>query len=241
MGTKVPLIISLPGRFIGNRVVDDFVKLDNLAPTILELAGIEIPPYMDAKSLVNILESEKSGIINESWDFTVTARERHAFVREGGAGYGCRALQTKDYIYIRNYDYKAWPAGDPPLFGDADPHMMHYPAAPKMEILVNRDDPDIKPLFDLAFGKRPFEELYDLNKDPYQMVNMAGDPEYQDILSVISDRLTDYLRSTGDPREAGGEMKWIGAEYFATQDFRPRPSQEAKELLNLESEYSYID
>ena len=241
MGTKVPLIISLPGRFIGNRVVDDFVKLDNLAPTILELAGIEIPSYMNAKSLVNILESEKSGIINESWDFTVTARERHAFVRKAGAGYGCRALQTKDFIYIRNYDYESWPAGDPPLYGDADPHMMHYPAAPKMEILVNRDDPDVKPLFDLAFGKRPFEELYDLNKDPYQMVNVAGDPEYQEILSAFSDRLTEYLQSTGDPREAGGKMKWIGAEYFATQDFRPRPNHEAIELLGLEEEYSYID
>lgn len=109
MGTKVPLIISLPGRFIGNRAIDDFVKLDNLAPTILELAG------------------------------------------------------------------------DPPLYGDADPHMMNYPAAPKMEILVNWDEPDIEPLFDLAFGKRPFEELYDLNKDPYQMENVAGDPEYLDI------------------------------------------------------------
>ena len=51
----------------------------------------------------------------------------------------------------------------------------------------------------------------------------------------------DRRRETGDPREVGGEMKWDGAEYFAEKDKRPRPSEQAIEVLGLEEEYSYVD
>ena len=98
-GTRIPLIIAMPERFRGGRIVDDFVNLNDLAPTFLELAGLEIPVEMTAKSLVHILDSRKEGLLDSSRDFIVTARERHAFCRQGGAGYPGRAIRTKDFLY----------------------------------------------------------------------------------------------------------------------------------------------
>ena len=240
-GTRIPLIISMPERFEGNRVNDDIVSLNDLAPTILELAGLPIPEYMTAQSLLTLLDPEASGSDYQEREFIVTARERHAYVRENGAGYGGRALRTAQYLYIRNYESELWPAGDPPLYGDVDAHMLHYPCATKLEIIANKDTEEIKPFFDLAFAKRPAEELYDLTEDPYQLVNVAGEESYAQVLQLLSEQLTQHLKEDGDPRETGEAMKWIGATYFQERDFRPVPSETAIELLGLEEEYSYVD
>ena len=55
-------------------------------------------------------------------------------------------------------------------------------------------DADTRRLYDLAFGKRPAEELYDLRKDPDQLSNVIDQPEYAAIRSQLSQHLTDRLR-----------------------------------------------
>lgn len=240
-GTRVPLIISLPVKYKGGRTVDDFVSLNDLAPTFLELAELSIPEEMNARSIMNILESEREDIIDDTRDFIVTARERHAFVRKNGAGYGGRAYRTKEFLYIRNYDYENWPAGDPPLFGDVDAHMLHYPCPTKIFLLKNKEESGVKELFELGFDKRPAEELYDLVKDPYQMNNVAYSDEYRQVKDLFSKKLTNYLKAQGDPRELDGEMKWLGAPYYAEQDKYPKPNEEAQRELNLKKQYSYLE
>lgn len=239
-GTRVPLIVHMPKRFQGGRDIDDFVSLNDLAPTFLELAGLPIPDYMNAKSLNTILASNKSGVIEKERNFIITGRERHAFVRQNGAGYGGRALQTNDFLLIHNYDYNNWPAGDPPLFGDVDAHMLQYPCGAKMYMLEHKDDEKVKPLFELAFGKRPEYELYDLKKDPEQMVNVAQDANYKQQFDALKKQMNDYLAKTGDPRINGGELKWEGAPYYAEKDKHPRPSRTSIDKLGLEEEYSYV-
>jgi arylsulfatase A-like enzyme len=240
-GTRIPLIVSAPGRFPGSRVVDDIVSLTDLAPTILELAGLPLPGNMTGKSLVPILTSTASGIVDPDRRFTVMGRERHAFVRANGLGYPGRAIRTRDFLYIRNYEPDRWPAGDPPLFGDVDAHMLQYPSPTKMELLTRREDEAVRPLFDLAFAERPSEELYDLEKDPHQMRNVAADPDYQEHRKRLSEQLAAYLRETGDPRETGPEFDWDGADYFQERDKNPEPSQEAIQALGLEERYSYVE
>ena len=238
-GTRVPLIISWKGQIKEGRVVDDFVSLNDLAPTFLELANIKIPEYMTAKSLSGILRSDLSGRVEAERDHIITARERHAFCREGGLGYPGRSIRTYDFLYIRNYEPGRWPAGDPPLFGDIDAHMLHYPSPTKLNMMLNKDKPDVKPLYDHAFMKRPSEELYDLNKDPWQMNNLAESEEYPDKKKELSDRLDNYLKKTGDPRILGKEIIWDNTGYFMTDDFKPKPDPEVVKLLNLKSEYIY--
>ena len=180
-------------------MVDDFVSLSDFAPTILELAGLPIPEEMTASSLVPILTSDQQGVLDSQRSFVVTARERHAFVRQGGPGYPARALRTRNFLYIRNFLPDLWPAGDPPLFGDVDAHMLHYPSPTKIFLLQRPDDPVYGPLFDLAFAKRPAEELYDLSADPYQMQNVATDPEFESTKAELSAQLHEYLRRHGGP------------------------------------------
>ncbi len=240
-GTRIPLIVSMPTRYKSARVIDDFVSLNDFAPTFLKLAGIDIPAEMNARSFLNILESENEGIVDSSRDFIVTGRERHAFVRKDGAGYGARALRTSDFLYIRNYEPDAWPQGDPPLYGDIDSPRLDYPCPTKMYMLTNRKKNSVKELFELAFEKRPAEELYDLKKDPWQMNNVAYDETYKEKKKTLANQLTKYLKENGDPRETDAEMKWIGAKYFNEKGKSAKPGVEAREALNLKEEYTYTE
>lgn len=240
-GTKIPLIISWPKHFKGNRVIEELVSLNDFAPTFLELAGIDIPQEMTAKSFAPLLFSNEDIVEDADREFVVMGRERHAFVRQNGLGYPGRAIRTKDYLYIKNYESERWPAGDPPLYGDVDAHMLQYPSSTKLYMLEHREDEKVKPLFDLAFGKRPEEELYDLSKDFYQMNNVAYSKEYQSIKSDLSQKLVKYLVETGDPRETENEFDWDAAEYYMEGDKTPRPGKEAIEKLGLKEEYNYLE
>lgn len=119
--------------------------------------------------------------------------------------------------------------------------MLQLPSPTKMFLLQRADDPEYRPLFNLAFSKRLAEALYDLATDPYQMNNVAKDPAYESTRAKLSARLQEYLRSTADPREVGGPMKWEQAQYFKESDLRPEPSPEAIEALGLDVRYSYVD
>ena len=70
----------------------------------------------------------------------------------------------------------------------------------KAWIIYNRAREDVAPLFWLGFGKRPQEELYDLNSDPDYMTNVAGLPEYQKVRSELHSELMKVLADENDPR-----------------------------------------
>ena len=79
-------------------------------------------------------------------------------------------------------------------FGDID-------ASPtKAWMIYNRAKEDVKPLFQLGFGKRPQEELYDLRKDPDYMQNVAYESEYEQIRADLNSRLMSVLNEQNDPR-----------------------------------------
>ena len=58
----------------------------------------------------------------------------------------------------------------------------------------------MQPLFELGFGKRPQEELFDLRTDPDYMDNLADDPAYAETKSSLRERLFQLLREQEDPR-----------------------------------------
>ncbi|MFD2536783.1 sulfatase family protein [Sphingobacterium chuzhouense] len=237
-GTRVPLIVSWPEKFKTDAVTEDLVTLLDLAPTFLTLAKAEVPDYMTGKSLLPILE--KDGEIADSREFVVIGRERHAFVRQHGLGYPGRAIRTKEYLYIKNYEADRWPAGDPPLYGDVDPYMLNYPGPAKFFILEHKDEPIAKQAFELAFAKRPSEELYHIVNDPDQLHNLADDADYQAIKQELSSKMIAHLKETKDPRETGGEIIWDSTDYFSEIDKTPVPSKEAIEKFNLDTMYNYL-
>jgi N-sulfoglucosamine sulfohydrolase len=212
-GTGVSLAVRGAGTR-GGRVVDDFVNLMDLAPTFLEIGGVTPPGVMTGRSLVNVLKSGKSGLVDPQRTWVVTGRERHAIgAREGFLPYPQRAFRTKDYLYIINFKPDRWPMGDPVNLDSDEPPtataltentmvtFMDMDAGPtKAWLVTHRNEPQWKRHYDLAFGRRPREELYILARDPHQMNNVAAEPRYEKIRAELEQRLLAELKRTGDPR-----------------------------------------
>ena len=214
-GTQVPLAIRWPKGITGqSRVVDDLVSLPDLAPTFLEAAKVAVPKSMIAKSLLNIFQKEGSGYLDSTRDAIFTGRERHvAAARTDFLPYPQRAIRTRQYLYIINFESQRWPMGTGPGFGKVQANMPSYlklqentfsafgdlDASPtKAWIITNQvEEPDY---FDFAVGKRPAQELYDLTSDPHCMTNLADDASWQETKQSLHNRLLEEMQSTGDPR-----------------------------------------
>jgi len=204
-GTHAPLACRWGAKVKPGRRVTDFVSLSDLAPTFLEAAGEPVPDGMTGRSLMNVLLSEKSGQVDPSRDHVLTGRERHTPAQEAPstAGYPMRAIRTHKYLYIRNFKPDRWPAGAPENSTRGQPYADCDGSPTKTYMLENRNDPQVRRTFDLAFGKRPAEELYDCTKDPDQLHNVADEPAYAKVKKDLADRLIAELRATGDPRVLG--------------------------------------
>jgi uncharacterized sulfatase len=202
-GTRMPLAIRWPARVKGGRVVDDFVSHTDLAPTFLEVAGLKPPPDATGRSLLSLLTSGKAGQVEPSRDKVFFGRERHANVRAGNVGYPIRGLRTKDFLYLRNVEPDRWPAGDPPLYGDVDQHLSIDGSPSKQALVEHEGTAGARRLFDLAFGRRPTEELYALGTDPWQTNNVANLARFADTKRKLRDDLERHLRETKDPRVTG--------------------------------------
>ena len=215
-GTRMFMAMRWGDRVRGGRTVEDFVTLTDLAPTFLEAAGVAVPAAMTGRSLMPILRSTASGQVDPARDRVYPARERHAWARLGGLGYPMRAVRTGDFLYLRNFEPGRWPAGDPDfvhfsqgIYGDIDR------CATKSYMYEHRNDPAMRPLFELSFGRRPAEELYDLRQDPDQMRNVAGQTAYAVVQRRLADDLMSRLRETGDPRALGQPAPWDDYTYHA--------------------------
>lgn len=211
-GIHVPMAVMWPAQIPGGRVIDDMISFVDLAPTFLEAAGVEHPgPYpMAGASLLAILKSERQGLVDRSRTAVFASRERHASARYKNYGYPQRVIRTHDYLYLRNYEPGFWPAGQPRAYdfdGTLKPmHGAYYDidASPSKSLLVDgRDDPAIARFFEMAVGKRPDEELYDVKKDPGCVRNLATDSEFADIKQELRSRLEAFLADAGDPRVMG--------------------------------------
>ena len=212
-GTAVPLLVAGP-NVRGGRVVDDLVLISDLAPTLLEAAGVAIPQVMTAQSLWRSLQSESSGMVDHGRTHVLTGRERHvAMARKGFLPYPQRAIRTSDFLLILNFRPERNPLGDPyRLDGDDPPTEQEVAgstfvtlpdedAGPTKAFLVSsRDDPKWRTYFEHAYGRRPKEELYDLRSDPHQMRNVAAEPDYQEVLAKLRSKLLSQLQESGDPR-----------------------------------------
>ncbi|HUW18968.1 MAG TPA: sulfatase-like hydrolase/transferase [Sedimentisphaerales bacterium] len=227
LGVRMPLAVRWARRAAGGRVVDDFVSLTDLAPTFLEAAGLAVPPQMTGRSLIDILSSDKSGRVDPRRDRVFTANERTTWCRPNGAGYPGRAIRTHRWLYIRNYEPDRWPAGDPDI--DAEPEGVYgdINAGPaKTYMIEHKDDPKVAPLFELGFGKRPAEELYDVAKDQWQIHSLADDAAYSKVKTELRSQLEQYQRDTKDPR-IEGKSPWDYYPYYyggsVKQAARPGP------------------
>lgn len=207
-GARVPLAVRWPESVPAGRVVTDFASLVDIAPTILEAVGLEIPAEMTGRSLLEVLLSEADGRVDRSRDHVVLARERHTPWREGRLGYPMRAIRTDQHLYIRNLEPDRWPAGDPPILGEVDP-------SPTKDVMRDhKDDPMFRSYYEAAFSKRPGEELYEVGRDPGQMHSVADEGAYAEIKAALAERLDQHLLATADPRALGHPPTWESNPHY---------------------------
>lgn len=172
-GVEIALMMRLPGVIPEKIVVDELIQNIDIAPTILEAAGLPIPSTMQGKSFWPLLAGEhyvphKEIVLERNWH---------------GDYDPMRAVRTKRFHYIRNFGdapKKAWLPDEMPVSQAAlEGHRYHVwppPAHPRAE-----------------------EELFDLAKDPNEFVNLAQDPPYHDIKSKLAAMLEEWMHETADP------------------------------------------
>ncbi len=228
MGARVPLVIRWGSKVKPGRRVTDFVSFTDLAPTFLETAGVKIPRCFSGRSLVPVLLSGRSGRVDSSRDHVIFGKERHVPAQKSPdmGGYPCRGLRTDQYLYIRNFEPERWPAGVPegathPMnsFADCD----NSPT--KTFLMKHCDDPKIRKYYELSFARRPAEELYDVERDPEQVKNLAGLKEYEQVKSGLCSRLMAELKTTADPRATGEPVRFDDYPYRAGYKLNSSPEK----------------
>ena len=217
-GTHMPLIVWWGDNIVGGQRIGEFASHTDIAPTFLEVAGVEAPPEMSGRSLLPLLTADEPA--QASRDAVYMYRERHGFYPgTGGMSFPSRAIRTQDYLLI-------WNARPDALPSDVD----GGPTKSYME--ENAEDP--ASLYALSFGTRDEYELYDVLADEFQMNNLAGDEAYAEVFEGLRSQLFAYLETRGDPRVLGDAASFLYAPYFGVV-FRPEllqwtPEQQGQEF-----------
>jgi uncharacterized sulfatase len=231
-GFHMPLAIRWGDVVSAGRVVDDLISLTDIAPTLLEVLEtrgnmeIKIPDKMTGRSFLDILLSDKSGLLEPDRDAVYGGRERHSCSRWKNLSYPIRALRTHDFLYIKNFKPERWPAGAPVRYNSSNELVSGFHDIDDFKesfIFENRNVDSIKYYFDLAVAKRPMEELYDMRNDSYCLNNLSDLPEYQDIMMQLRERLKTRLKETEDPRVTGNGDVWETYRRFNIMRTFPEP------------------
>lgn len=231
-GFHMPFAARWGSEVKGGRIVDDLVSLTDLAPTFLEAAGVAHPSAeypMIGRSIINILKSNQSGQVDESRTAIYSGRERHSSSRWNNLTYPQRAMRSQDFLYIRNFKPERWPAGAPEKFDKDGSLSIGYHDIDQFTeryIYTHREDPEVRKYFDLAVGKRPAEELFDIKNDPGCMVNLADKEGFEDVLKDHRELLNIRLKETEDPRVMGNGDIW--EEYIRYSPIRSFPEPDWK-------------
>lgn len=181
IGIHVPLVVYVPEKWrdkLGVKkgsVEGEPVSFMDFAPTVLKLAGVEIPAQMDGQPFLGEQKKE---------DFIVGYGDRfdelYAFNR---------TLRKGKYRYARNYQ----PYHTQSLFA-----LYRYKQLSFREWKDNFVEGKLNKYqssFFMPFGP---EELYDLEKDPYEMNNLVHDKKYEKVLSEMRNTLNEYLVKKAD-------------------------------------------
>ena len=191
-GMMIPFFVHAPNRVKGGTVRKDPVLHIDLAATSLYFAGIDIPKYMEARTLFGPNVPKRK--------FAVSARDRCDETYDR-----IRAVRTLSYKYIRN-GYPDRPHLQPCAYKDN-----------KDTYIAIRDWGEKGKLSDLEQNlllspKRAKEELYDLKNDPWELTNLAGEPKHSKALQKMRKTLDQWIIETKDRGQDVESMKMYDSD-----------------------------
>ena len=201
-GIKVPLLVHWPGKTKPGATTPAMVSLIDLLPTMIEAAGGAAPADIDGKSLLNVLRGTSDAHRNEIYAAHTGDRKMNQAPM--------RCVRTERFKYIQNLA----------------PEIKYTTHVNKGQGVTNYWNSWLK----LAetnpaaakeverFERRPPEELYDLQSDPFEMKNLATDPAHANTLAQLREKVKAWRVQQGEdlkkalmPADARtGEMRYAG-------------------------------
>lgn len=178
-GVHLPLIVRKPGQKSGI-VCDAMVSWTDLASTILDWAGVKPPANLPGRSLLPVLESEKT----TGWDVVFGSHQYH----EVTMYYPMRMVRTRTHKYILNLAH-----------GLETPHASDLWGSDTWQGILKRGDAMMGMRSVKDFLKRPKEELYDVSADPAEVKNLADAAGNENVLKELRSKLAAWRKATSDP------------------------------------------
>jgi uncharacterized sulfatase len=201
-GTHVPLIIRWPGKLKPASVNEELVAFIDLAPTLLNLAGIEIPKYMQGRAFLG----EK---LTPPREYVYAGRDRMDDAIDI-----IRGVRDKRYHYIRNY------RPDLP-YAQRIAYMDEMPTMQEWRRLAAAGELKGAPAIFFQATK-PVEELYDNESDPYEVKNLVDDEKYGSILARLRAAHEKWRTDTADvgliPEAELNEQRRPGGKWSTAAD-----------------------
>lgn len=180
-GTHVPLIVHVPEKYQPkgwkkNGSVDDrLVSFEDLAPTVLGFTQTEIPFYMKGFDYSQENAKERDFI------YSVRGRMDEQYIRS-------YYLRDRHYQYVQNIDLT--PNGASVVFRDA--------LATTKVLNRAHTEGQLSPQQEQWYEKKKVEELYNLDKDPFQINNVSGDKSQQKTLNYYREKMEAWRNQNND-------------------------------------------
>ena len=193
-GTQVPFMVRFPDGYRAGEVEDRLVTFMDIPATILSLAGVHVPDWMDGKAFLGNQDSQPS-------EYVFQARDRYDNVSDHSAG-----ARDKRFHYIRNF----MPETCNYLHNE---YRLDLPMMKRM--IEMRDSGQLNEQQMLYFkAPRPVEEFYDLLNDPYELHNLADDPAFRYDFKRLKEAFEKWNNSTNAVWNTKTEEEWI-------EEFKP--------------------
>lgn len=198
-GVHSAYMVRWPGVIKPGSVSDALVEYVDILPTFLEIAGRESSEKLDGKSLVPLL----SGETGKHKEYTFSIQTTRG-IYKGSKYYGIRSVADKKYRYIVNLTPEA-------TFQNTETQGRLFKQWQKLA-----ETDTLARWITHKYQHRPAIELYDLEKDPYCMDNLAGNPKYKPVARRMERVLKEWMLLCGDKGQVT-EMEAPGHQYRNAQ------------------------
>jgi arylsulfatase A-like enzyme len=184
-GLRVPLIVHFPDKwrhlaprgYAPGAASDRLVSFVDLAPSMLSLAGLPVPSWMQGRAFAGAAAAPDAGFLHGMRD---RMDERYDPVR---------SVRDQRYVYVKNY-FPHRPAGQ------HNAYMFETPTTRVWHDLFQAGK--VSGPHCAFWQPHPPEELYDLENDPHETVNLAGDPPHREALEKLRAAHVAHERSVRD-------------------------------------------
>jgi len=200
MGLHTGLVIRWPEKVRAGSTTDAMVQYVDMVPTLIDAAGGEKRDDLDGSSFLQVLLGKK----DEFNEYVYGVHTNKGIIV--GTPYPVRSIRTKKYKYIMNLNHEG--------------EYRNVMIAQDKEKFVHswfekaKTDAAAKKRVD-QYLKRPAEELYDVEKDPFELENLSADPKNRKVMDQLKEKLQAWMKQQGDKgmeTELAGKKKKEGGK-----------------------------